>query len=78
MSWISEAHARYLAMGGVDGFVGDGHLKQAGEGVAEIFYSVNLLKAIWLSADYQYLWNPGFNADRGPVHILGGRAHAEF
>jgi high affinity Mn2+ porin len=46
--------------------------------VVEAFYSVNLLKAIWLSADYQFLWNPGFNADRGPVHILGGRVHAEF
>jgi hypothetical protein len=78
MSWISSAHARYLAMGGVDGFVGDGALRQAGEGIVEGFYSFNLLKAIWLSADYQFLWNPGFNADRGPVHILGGRVHAEF
>jgi hypothetical protein len=39
---------------------------------------VNLLKAIWLTADYQHLWHPGFNADRGPVEILGGRVHAEF
>ena len=78
MSWISSVHAQYLAMGGVDGFVGDGHLKQAGEGVIELFYSVNLLKAIWLTADYQHLWNPGFNADRGPVEIFGARVHAEF
>ncbi|MGA2449040.1 MAG: carbohydrate porin [Polyangiaceae bacterium] len=78
MSWISSEHARYLAMGGVDGFIGDGALRQAAEGVVECFYSVNLLKAIWLSADYQFLWNPGFNADRGPVHIFGGRFHAEF
>jgi carbohydrate-selective porin OprB len=78
MSWISESHARYLAMGGVDGFIGDGSLHQAAEGVVEAFYSVNLFKALWLSADYQYLWNPGFNSDRGPVHIVTGRAHAEF
>jgi hypothetical protein len=78
MSWISSPHARYLMMGGVDGFVGDGQLHQAGEGIVEGFYSVNLLKAIWLTGDYQFLWNPGFNADRGPVHILGGRIHAEF
>ena len=77
-SWISQQHAQYLAMGGVDGFIGDGHLRQAPEGVVDGFYSVNLLKAIWLTADYQFLWNPGFNADRGPVHILGGRVHAEF
>ena len=78
MSWISDVHARYLAMGGVDGFIGDGHLRQAGEGIVEGFYSVNLLKAVWLSADYQFLWNPGYNADRGPVNIVGGRVHAEF
>jgi hypothetical protein len=78
MSWISPSHAQYLAMGGVDGFVGDGHLRQAGEGVVEAFYSVNLFNAIWLTPDYQFLWNPGFNADRGPVHILGGRVHAEW
>jgi hypothetical protein len=78
MGWISSAHARYLAMGGVDGFVGDGHLRQAPESVIDAFYSVNLLRAIWLTADYQHLWNPGFNADRGPVNILAGRVHAEF
>jgi high affinity Mn2+ porin len=78
MSWISDIHARYLGMGGVDGFVGDGRIRQAPEGVAEVFYSLNLFKAVWLSADYQFLINPGFNADRGPVHILGARFHAEF
>ncbi len=78
LSWISDIHARYLAMGGVDGFVGDGHINPAAEGVAEAFYSVNFLRALWLTGDYQFLWNPGFNADRGPVHILGARIHAEF
>ncbi len=79
MSWISSIHAQYLAMGGVDDFIGDGRLlHQAAEGVVEGFYSVNLLKAIWLTADYQLLWNPAYNADRGPVNIFGGRLHAEF
>jgi hypothetical protein len=79
VSWISDVHARYLGMGGVDGFIGDGAIKQAAEGAFEIFYSVNLLRAIWVTADYQLLWNPGYNADRaGPVHIPGVRVHAEF
>jgi high affinity Mn2+ porin len=78
MGWISDIHAQYLAMGGVDGFVGDGALRQAPETVVDVFYSWNLLKAVWLTADYQHLWNPGFNADRGPVNILSGRVHAEF
>jgi hypothetical protein len=77
-SWISDVHAQYLAMGGVDGFIGDGRLSWAPEGVAEGFYSFNLLKAIWLTGDYQYLWNPGYNSARGPVHIFGARVHAEF
>jgi carbohydrate-selective porin OprB len=79
LAWISDAHAKYLSMGGVDGFVGDGRLRQAPEGVVDLFYSVNLFKAIWLAADYQLLFNPGFNADRvGPVNILGAKVHAEF
>jgi high affinity Mn2+ porin len=77
-SWISAAHARYLALGGVDGFVGDGQLRAGPESVVEAFYSVNLLKAVWLSGDYQHIWNPGFNKDRGPVDIFGARVHAEF
>jgi len=78
MSWISKIHADYLAMGGVDGFVGDGHLRQGAEGVFEVFYSFNLFKAIWLAGDYQFLWNPGFILDRGPVNIIGAKVHAEF
>jgi len=80
LGWISPIHAKYLAMGGVDGFVGDGKMgRSAPETVVDAFYAVNLFKAIWLTADYQILMNPGFNADRpGPVHILGARGHAEF
>jgi hypothetical protein len=78
MSWISSSHARYLALGGVDGFIGDGRLRAGPESVLEAFYSVNLLKAMWLSVDYQRINNPGFNRDRGPVDIFGARAHAEF
>jgi hypothetical protein len=78
LAWISQAHADYLRLGGVDGFVGDGNLRQAAETVVEAFYSVNLLKALWLSGDYQHITNPGFNADRGAVNIFGARVHAEF
>jgi high affinity Mn2+ porin len=78
-SWISKSHVQYLAMGGVDGFIGDGYLTHpAAESVAEVFYSLNLFKALWLTPDYQLILNPAYNADRGPVHVLGARAHAEF
>lgn len=78
LGWISAVHAQFLAMGGVDGFVGDGYLRQAAESVLDVFYSFNVLRAIWLTADYQHLTNPGFNADRGPVNVVSGRVHAEF
>lgn len=78
MAWVSKEHAQYLALGGVDGFIGDGALTAAPESVVELFYSVNLLKALWLTADYQHLINPAFNAARGPVDIVSVRFHAEF
>lgn len=78
LGWISQAHAEYLRLGGIDGFIGDGNIHPAMEGSLDLFYSVNFLSSVWISGDYQYVINPGFNADRGPVHILGVRIHAEF
>lgn len=78
LNWISAAHARYLAAGGVDGFIGDGGLRRAAETVFDAFYSANVLSSAWLSVDYQHIRNPAYNADRGPVNVLGLRVHAEF
>ncbi|AKV04420.1 Carbohydrate-selective porin [Labilithrix luteola] len=78
-TWISGAHARYMARGGIDAFTGDGRLDHAApEELFEVFYSLNLLKALWLSGDYQFLAHPAYNADRGPEHVISGRFHAEF
>jgi high affinity Mn2+ porin len=77
-SWISSAHAQYLKLGGIDGFIGDGFLNRASEQVFELFYSLDVYRSLWLSVDYQHLENPGYNRDRGPVNILAGRVHAEF
>jgi high affinity Mn2+ porin len=76
--WISAVHAAYLNMGGVDGFIGDGKLNQAPEYAIEGFYSLNIGSAAFFSVDYQRIWNPAYNADRGPVNIFGGRLHVEF
>lgn len=77
-AWISPEHADYLRRGGIDGFIGDGDLRVGAETVAEVFYSANLLRAIWLTPDYQRITNPAFNRDRGPVDVFGARIHAEF
>jgi hypothetical protein len=78
VSWISGVHADYLNRGGIDGFIGDGRINHAAESVVEVFYSVRLLPPLWLTADYQHVTHPAYNADRGPVDIFGGRLHAEF
>jgi len=67
-----------LNMGGIDGFVGDGRIHKRPEHVVDIFYSLSLLSNLWVTADYQHISNPGFNADRGPVNVYGMRVHAEF
>jgi len=77
-SWVSSAHAQYLSLGGIDGFIGDGGLRRASERVWELFYSLHVFRSITLSADYQHISNPAYNADRGPLNVLSGRVHAEF
>jgi len=76
--FLSKSHIQYLGMGGVDGFVGDGRINYAPEQVVDIFYSFNVWNEIWLSADYQYITNPAYNADRGPVDMYGAKIHVEF
>jgi hypothetical protein len=78
MGWISSTHAQYLGMGGIDGFIGDGKIHQAEEQVLEAFYSLGLGSSSWFTFDYQHIWNPAYNSDRGPVNIFGARLHAEF
>ena len=76
--WISKIHAEYLALGGVDGFVGDGAIKQATETSFDVFYSVHLKKSYWFTGDFQHIVNPGFNADRGPLNVFTLRIHGEY
>jgi high affinity Mn2+ porin len=76
---LSPEHRDYLAAGGLGGFLGDGQLNYTREQDYEIYYSALAYRGIHLTADYQRIVNPGFNADRrGPVHLLSGRVHIEF
>ena len=78
LGWISKIHAEYLGLGGVDGFVGDGAIKQATETSFDMFYNVHLKKSFWFTGDFQHIVNPGFNADRGPVNVFTVRIHGEY
>jgi high affinity Mn2+ porin len=76
---ISSSHAAYLAAGGLGFILGDGQLNYNPEFNWEAYYRFELKKdAIWISPDFQFVADPGYNADRGPVAIYALRVHAEF
>jgi high affinity Mn2+ porin len=39
---------------------------------------MSLMKGLTLTFDYQYMVNPAYNADRGPISFLSARLHGEF
>lgn len=80
IDWISADRLRFLQAGGVSFFIGDGirNFLSAPEQILENFYSFSLSKNQWLTADWQWIRNPAYNAQRGPVNILGARYHLEF
>jgi high affinity Mn2+ porin len=75
---ISSSQINYLSQGGSTMFIGDGKIAYQGERILETYYSVNLFKGAYLSADYQYIQNPAYNSNRGPVSFFGLRAHFEL
>ena len=75
---LSSSHRDYLALGGLGFFLGDGRLSYRAEQIVETYYSLNFAKRFWLSLDYQYVRNPGYNADRGPANVIGLRLHFEI
>lgn len=76
---ISAAHRDYLAAGGYGFIIGDGKLNYSHELIAELYYKINAYqKKLWLSPDYQFIANPAYNKDRGPVNVFSLRAHVEF
>jgi high affinity Mn2+ porin len=76
---ISRARKEFLEQGGLGILIGDGKLPNAGpEQVLETYYSYAVRKGIALTADYQFIRNPAYDRDRGPVSILGGRLHLQF
>jgi len=76
---ISKDHRDYLAAGGYGFIIGDGQLNYSPELIAEVYYKVNAYQhKLWLSPDYQFIANPAYNKDRGPVNVFSLRAHVEF
>lgn len=76
---LSDSARDYFAAGGLGILIGDGQLTHYGtERILEAYYSASLAGWLAASADYQFIGNPAYSGDRGPVSILGVRLHAQF
>ncbi len=59
--------------------MGDGQLPHPGaEQIFETYYDCAVLAWAHLGLDYQWVKNPAYNTQRGPVSIIAARVHAEF
>jgi high affinity Mn2+ porin len=78
LNTITKAHQSYFAAGGYSALIGDGMLPNSGaEKILEVYYSLPIYS--WqLTLDYQFITNPAYNRDRGPVSIVATRLHAQF
>ena len=78
LNGISNLHQRFLEAGGTGILAGDGSLRYGLEQVVETYYDFGIWKTIHGTLDYQFVENPAFNRDRGPVNVLSARLHWEF
>jgi high affinity Mn2+ porin len=75
---LSGAARAYFAAGGMGILIGDGRLNYAPEEILESYYSLQASDHVFITIDYQYVTNPAYNHDRGPINIYGSRIHFEF
>jgi hypothetical protein len=75
---ISRLHQEYLALGGLGFLLGDSRLTYGRENILEGYYTAHLWRGFFLSPDVQYIVNPGYNRDRGPVIVGGLRLHVDL
>ena len=75
---ISKEEQDFFAAGGTGILVGDGALNYGWEKILETYYDFKIWKTIHGTLDYQFITDPAFNRDRGPVSVFGARLHWEF
>jgi high affinity Mn2+ porin len=78
VSGASSDNQKFLEAGGTDMLDGDGALNYSQEKVVETYYDFDVWKGVHFALDYQFVADPAFNRDRGPVSVFGARLHWEF
>jgi high affinity Mn2+ porin len=74
---LSLDHKEYLSLGGKGFIIGDGRLNYGREKIFETYYAIGLKHGFAISPNFQYVVNPAYNRDRGPVPICALRLHWE-
>ena len=76
---ISGVHQAFFNAGGLGILIGDGQLPNPGlEEILEAYYSYAVTQATKVSFDYQFINNPAYNTQRGPVNAFSVRLHTQF
>jgi len=79
VSGLAGVHRQYLAAGGYGFIIGDGALNRYGaEILGEVYYLLAVRKELFVGINYQPVFNPAYNRDRGPINVFSGRIHVEF
>ena len=78
VSGASSSNQKFLEAGGLGILAGDGALSYGSEKALETYYDIQVWKTVHAAVDYQFISNPAFNRDRGPVSVFGGRFHWEL
>lgn len=57
---------------------GDNALTYGSEKVMEAYYNFAVWKTVHVTPDYEFVDDPAFNRDRGPVSVFKLRLHRQF
>ncbi len=74
----SRENQEFLEAGGLGILDGDGALTYGTEKTVETYYDLLIWKMFRFALDYQFVSNPAFNRDRGPVSVFSARLHWEL
>jgi len=83
---LSAEHRAYLQAGGIGFLLGDGTLNYSSEKIIETYYRFAWQVpgpfqrpiTVQVTPDFQFIHDPGFNRDRGPVRFWSLRLHLEY
>ena len=78
VSGASSSNQTFLEAGGLGILAGDGALSYGSEKVLETYYDFPIWETVHAAVDYQFITDPAFNRDRGPVSVFGVRLYWEL